>query len=328
MVTNCQLRAAGALLALAALGCDDYRRCEQPPREQLAAMPALLSETGLYANAETEELASGVRSFRPASELWSDGAQKARWIWLPPGAQIDTRDMDDWQFPRGTKLWKQFTRDGTRVETRLLHKLGDEPDSWIGAAYAFRDDDSDAELTIEGVTDARSTPHDVPAASQCAGCHRGRSSFALGFSAIQLAHASEPEGVALSELFAAGLLTDPPADEPRIPGDATERAALAYLHANCGHCHNSARPEQGAERCFDPENRLDFWLRTDSLEQVSDTPTYESATAHDCVDPGRPDSSQMIRRISDRDDSAMPPLATEQVDVRAVALLRRWIEQM
>ena len=42
-------------------------------------------------------------------ELWSDGAKKQRWIQLPPGEKIDVADLDNWQFPKGTKLWKQFT---------------------------------------------------------------------------------------------------------------------------------------------------------------------------------------------------------------------------
>jgi hypothetical protein len=315
-----------ACFALAVFGCDDYTRCEAPDPDQMAALPALLSETGLYENAELEILAEGVERFRPLEALWSDGAEKERYIWLPPGAMIDTSDMDDWRFPAGTKLWKTFIRDGVRVETRFLHKLRQSADSWTAAAYIYSEDGSEAQLTAAGADDVLGTEHDVPAASQCPACHGGRESFVLGFSAIQLAHAQAE--LTLARLVEANLLSDPPEREPRIPGSETQRAALAYLHANCGHCHNSARPPQREERCFDPENDLDFWLRINSLSTPQQTPTYRSGIEHNCIDPGDPESSQMIRRMSRRGGGQMPPLATELVDQRAVSLLRRWIDEM
>src|SRR5688572_31053294 len=58
-------------------------------------------------------------------QLWADGATKRRWLFLPDGAQIDSADPDHWRFPAGTRLWKEFTRDGVRVETRIMHKTGD-----------------------------------------------------------------------------------------------------------------------------------------------------------------------------------------------------------
>src|SRR6185436_16418070 len=51
--------------------------------------PATLSETGLYCDISRLVPATGVRSFRPRFALWSDGAQKRRFIQLPPGTQID-----------------------------------------------------------------------------------------------------------------------------------------------------------------------------------------------------------------------------------------------
>jgi hypothetical protein len=150
----------------------------------VAALPDRLSLTGLYAEGEGETVAPGVRSFRPRFELWSDGASKRRFIWLPPEAQIDTSDMDSWQFPVGTKLWKEFTRDQVRVETRLLQRL---PSGWIGLSYVWKEDGSDAVAAPYGAIDVLGTPHNVPASNECDACHGGRSSYALGFSAIQLA---------------------------------------------------------------------------------------------------------------------------------------------
>ena len=83
----------------------------------------------------------------------------------------------------------------------------------------------------------------MPSAADCGGCHGGRKSHVLGFSAVQLAKPGLP--LALDDLVSEGRLTRAPASLPAIPGNEVERAALGYLHANCGHCHNSARPPRG-----------------------------------------------------------------------------------
>src|SRR4051812_30454775 len=87
-------------------------------------MPATLAETGLCVDAGCTQIAAGILPYKPRFELWSDAATKRRWIYLPPGTTIDTTDMDHWVFPVGTKLWKEFTRDGIRVETRLVMRVG------------------------------------------------------------------------------------------------------------------------------------------------------------------------------------------------------------
>lgn len=318
---------AGACL----LGCQGFRVCEAVDEGAVSELPERLSQTGLYASSGGEQLAPEVRSFRPRFELWSDGASKRRWLWLPPGSAIDTSDMDAWQSPVGTKLWKEFTRDGVRVETRLLQR---QPDGWVGVAYLWREDGSDAIVAPYGAIDALGTPHDVPASNECVACHGGRSSHVLGFSAIQLAPpvpratpGSEPGDLDLDELVRSGPLTHAPAAPPALPGDEAEQAALGYLHANCSHCHNTARPERDGARCFDPENELDFSLSA-SDAALADTNTFRTAV-DEVIRPGRPDDSRVLERMSSRSRfSAMPPLATERVDADAVALLRRWIEAM
>ena len=79
-------------------------------------------------------VAEDILVFQPAHQLWSDAAEKRRWIRLPPGSQIDTAEMDHWQFPVGTKLWKQFGHAGMALETRLVERYGPGPeDYWMGS---------------------------------------------------------------------------------------------------------------------------------------------------------------------------------------------------
>ena len=79
------------------------------PGSGAPALPEQLHDTGLFAPGQPDRLGAGVESFEPQHPLWSDGASKRRWIRLPPGTAIDARDPDRWRFPRGTKLWKEFS---------------------------------------------------------------------------------------------------------------------------------------------------------------------------------------------------------------------------
>lgn len=323
-MNRARLLAAIAVGCLA-LGCQPFRKCDPVDEARVRELPERLSLTGLYGSETAGVLASDVRAFRPRFELWSDGAEKQRFIWLPPEARIDTSDMDSWQFPVGTKLWKEFTRDGVRVETRLLQRWSDD---WVGVAYLWREDGTDAISAPYGAIDALGTSHNVPASNECGGCHGGRTSHVLGFSAVQLAQPTGPESLNLDELVRLQLVSHAPAGRPRVPGNETEQAALGYLHANCSHCHNASRPSRPGSRCFDPDNDLDFSLHAQDGPAVSETPTYRTST-NDDIEPGRPDSSRLLELVSHRGRfKQMPPLGTEVVDTAAVALLSRWIEEM
>jgi hypothetical protein len=309
-------------------GADFFYVCPEPEPERLAALPDRLSDTGLYSDLDSGALAPGVERFRPAFELWSDGAEKRRFIRLPPGAQIDSSDMDAWSFPVGTRMWKEFRSRGLRVETRLIERVGADPGAWAAQAYVWSDGEEDAIAAPAGFVEARGTDHDVPAAGECVGCHGGRSSFALGFSAIQLAGVAVEGETDLRQLVERGLLSQLPADDLAVPGDDTERAALGYLHANCGHCHNQDRPAAAIGPCFDPDNRLDFWLQVDRLRSADQTPTYRSAVGR-AIQPGDPGGSAILDHMSTRGlffPLRMPPIGSERVDGDALQLMARWIE--
>src|SRR5690349_2931129 len=72
-------------------------------------IPMHLSETGLYEDGSSTALAEGVMPYEPRYVLWSDGADKQRWLYLPEGTTIDTSNIDGFVFPVGTKAWKEFS---------------------------------------------------------------------------------------------------------------------------------------------------------------------------------------------------------------------------
>jgi hypothetical protein len=316
----------GLLLLALLSACDRYWVCDLADRTD--ELPQRLSETGLYADIATGELAAGVVAYTPRFELWSDGADKRRWILLPEGARIDSADMDAWIFPDGTRVWKQFSVEGERVETRLLEKRGAGEADWAAVSYVWAPDERDAVAAPLGERGARGTAHDVPAAGECAACHRGRRSFVLGFSAIQLSAAGTGDEIDLSDLVSQGRLTAAPATLPVVPGTAIEQAALGYLHANCSHCHNQTRPHRDGARCFDPDTGHDFTLAVDELGAAATTATYRTVVGTDAVKPGDPDGSEVVHRMDDRGLRGMPPLATAEVDSEATAVIRQWIEAL
>jgi len=287
-----------------------------------------LSETGLYSDFAARTLAPGVRPFRPTHFLWSDGSEKERWIRLPEGTQVDSSDMDHWRLPIGTQVFKQFSLGGVRLETRLIQRYGPEPeDFWMGA-FVWLADGSDAVLAADGAQNVLGTPHDVPNVNQCLACHQGEPGRLLGFSAVQLS--GEREGVTLASLIREGLLNAPPpaGTSYAAPGDATTAAALGYIHANCGHCHNPNGPGFLAN---DMQLRLSVDARTPEETSVYRTAVGQPLSASPGsrfvfrIRPGFPEESAIWHRMMVRDVTQMPPIATEFPDPQGLEMVASWI---
>ena len=288
-----------------------------------------LSETGLYSDLGAKAITPDATLFEPTHKLWSDGASKRRWVRLPPGTRIDTSDMDHWVFPVGTKLWKEFSLGGVLLETRLIERYGLGPDDYWMGAFVWSADGSDAVLAPDGQTDINGTMHDAPPQKDCGACHRGDVGRVLGLSAIQMSRDADPP--ALRDLATMGWLSDPPADLGGfpVPGDATTAAALGYLHANCGHCHNENGTAWSDTQMVLRLTVADRDAATSGVfaSIVGKTVDYwRGGAITERVHPGQPDASAIVVRMSARGTKdQMPPLATEIVDDTGLAAVRAWI---
>ncbi len=286
--------------------------------------PHFLSETGLF-NADGS-LARDVEPFEPRYKLWSDGAEKRRFVYLPSCEKIDVSDMDHWEFPVGARFWKEFTRDGVRIETRFIERFGPRQEDWFFAAYLWDDNDSDAVLVPDGVPNAKGTTHDVPSQKDCKLCHEPQPEHILGFGALQLTH--QGDGVTLQKLSHAGRLSGPVPQGFEVPGNEQEKAALGYLHTNCGTCHN---------RYFQTVNlRLRIYVAD---KAVKDTDTYTTTLGQEPVSfmcpgcqlihPGQADSSVLVERIRSREMGlAMPPIASKLVDEVGLKAVSDWVNSL
>jgi len=300
-----------------------------------AALPEELSETGLYADIASKTVHSAMRSFTPRFQLWSDEAHKQRWIYIPECDTVDTSDMNNWVFPVGTRMFKEFAIDGRRIETRIIERIGSGPRDYAFASYQWNADETEAtKVSSDGIPNASSTTHDIPSKAMCLQCHGshsvggGRPSRGLGFSAIQLAH--DDSGVSLDTLASEGAISTAPDTMPSIPGTAEDQAALGYLHANCGNCHNSTNDRV-------PQITLDLWLDV-GLTNVEDTAAWKTAVDQPTelfkdqhiagrIVPGSPSASALLYRMGIRGNNGqMPPIASKQVDTAAMEDVAAWIE--
>ncbi len=334
------LGAAGVVIALAGPQHAAFAHTSDAP-------PQRLHDTGLFSPGSTTDIASGVLAFSPQYPLWSDGATKRRWIALPPGTSIDAAKPDAWVFPRGTRLWKEFST-GSRVETRFIERLQDG--SWRYATYVWNEAGTDAVLApADGTALVARTGERrylIPSEGDCRACHEGAPVPVLGFSALQLSpdrdplapHAEPANGIDLRELATRGWLRGLPQAllerPPRIAAASpVERAALGYLHGNCAHCHG--KPDAAgasvpvgvvlAQETAEPNGAAAV------VRSLIGTPSrFRPASARQpaqLVAPGASHASVLPIRMRSRDPRVqMPPLGTEVPDSEALALIERWID--
>lgn len=317
-----------------------------------ARAPARLSQTGLYGR--DGAVAPGLRAFSPQYPLWSDGAVKSRWIQLPPGGRIDARDGEAWDFPVGTKFWKEFRLRGRKAETRFLWRAS--ATQWVFASYAWRADQSEADLAPEAGMDALAEvapgrPHAIPSVADCRACHVNGPPPVLGFNALQLSDDRDP-GAPHAEPLLPGMLTlsrldaedllqprrpEWTARPPRIPAaDPVVRSALGYLAANCGNCHRTS----GADTALHTVD-LAFNHRL-AAAKAEEEPGWSTTVVRPGkyaipgdqasnlrVLPGAPERSTLVHRMaSRRPSSAMPPLGSVVADEAGLVLMRTWIGGM
>lgn len=290
-----------------------------PTPESLAKAPKLLSKTGLFADMTTREVGAGVQPYEPKYALWSDGAEKRRWVRFPAGTPIDTSDMDYWKFPPGTEIWKEFAKDGQVLETRYMAKYGADGMDWVYLAYQWNAEGTDAVAMPNGAENVAGTDHDIPSDLTCLKCHEGLGDGALGIGAIQLSH--DGEGLTLATLIEDGLLSDPPAGPVVLPGDEATQQALGYLHANCGTCHNP----RGGE-AYSKNAAIIYLQSTKQLGTVEQTTTYQ-----EMVTRTHGNLSLLLKgvdRMKSRPANQMPPVASEEVDDMGVRVVDAWNKQL
>jgi hypothetical protein len=289
--------------------------------------PDDLACTGLYADFDSKELSKNAREYAPAVSLWSDGLEKTRWISLPDGQTIDATTADEWKFPIGTKVWKEFRSHDRRIETRLLRKGSDG--HWSLASYVWSDDGASAKrgegaaLTVDGL------PYHVPTQQECVDCHKGRRDVLLGFESISLSQPAAT-GLTLAVLAQENRITPPPAKT-----SITIDPGLGELHVNCGvSCHNAnaaaTRHDSNLrlrisadEAAGKPITAWDIYTTTVNVKAA--LPLWNGAPI---IVPGQPEKSILVSAMTSTDATGkMPPIASS-IDTSGVASVESFIRTL
>jgi hypothetical protein len=323
-------------------GMDELGDCAEQMEMDIEGLPIDLVCTGLYSDMAKGKIAPGVEAYEPAYKLWSDNSGKQRWIKLPKGKQIDTSDMNKWELPVGTSVWKEFRKDETKMETRLYRKVTD--DLWRKATFKWSKDQKDAtRLSTGEVRAVNGSNYEIPKASVCDDCHDGSHDEILGFEAVSLGlPGADTGGLTLQKLVDRGLLSDPPAvTEYKIGDDGTGKVAdvLGWLHINCGvTCHNAGvnseaeitglRMKLMVEQ-LDGRPSQDFEVLKLLLNVQAVTNQWQGQKR---IVPGNADESLLYQLITTRvgidSNKQMPPLLSRIVDDEHAQQIKDWILAM
>lgn len=314
-----------------------------------------LSEYGFFeGNIAEQKPAEGVMPYGLNTPLFSDYAEKLRFVRLPEGTTVPYNDKEVFDFPVGTHIAKTFfyyddarnPEKGRRLmETRVLIH---EEDGWKALAYVWNEDQSDAYLEVAGDdfdvsfvhTDGKKKKftYTVPNVNQCKGCHSFNGAMRpIGPSARQLHGEFAYAGGTAHQLDhwqQAGLLTGLPADHAEIPRTARwdnpaeplDARARAWLDINCAHCHRAEGPASTSGFFLDIHQTDPTVLGVNKFPVAagrgSGGLTYD-------IEPGKPGKSILYYRIVSKDPGIMmPELGRALVHEEGVALIKEWIKGM
>lgn len=264
-----------------------------------------------------------------------------------------------WRFPDGTVLVKTFYMDMKRgnpksrkkLETRLLHfqafpgtqEYGDQ--YWRGYTYVWNDEQTDAELLDEKGADRMlkiwvgdnivEQKYHFPSRAECTLCHTQAAKFALGVNTMQMNRDHNYDGVVANQLRtleAIGMFTKPlqtpPEDLPRLVNydDETQsvaKRAVAYLHANCSHCHIKWG---GGNADF----KLLATLPEKEMGIINIDPAHGGFNLQNpkLLVPGSPERSLIYYRMTKVGLGRMPHIGSNVVDEKGAKLVYEWIKRV
>ena len=310
----------------------------------LAETPAQnLSDYRLFADTAARIPAPGVTRYTLNTPLFSDYAEKFRYVWMPAGMAAKYTPAGVLEFPIGTTIIKNFAypadfrRPATDVhiiETRLLIR---KASGWVPLTYVWNADGSDAVVKragahvpvnfIDTAGKAQSIDYAVPNINQCKQCHlSGDAITPIGPTAANL-----NDGVQLKAMAAAGRLTGLDASPPQlVRWDDTSAPvaarARAYLEVNCGHCHSRTgfASNSGLYLQHDEPDAAHQGINKRPVAAGRGSGSREFGIA-----PGAPDASILLHRMESNEPGVMMPQFGRSVPhAEGVALVRAYIAAM
>ena len=325
-----------AVLALAAAALIASVAAAPAPEAQVQdaviradAAPRTLAEFGFFTDAAGRVPADRVTPYELNVPLWSDGADKLRYIYLPEGTRLTADGEGLLQFPVGAAIIKSFAfgkgADQRLIETRvLLHRA----DGWAALPYRWNAAQTEATLALAGGRLEVTTPageaisYRIPNKNQCKECH------SLDGAVIPIG----PKARNMAAGWLAAMLPALPAKSGSLPHWNTRAAgpaaplARAYLDVNCAHCHQPGgmASNSGLDLRWEQANPQAIGIFKRPVAAGRGAGGHEFG-----IVPGQPDASILAHRLASAEPGvAMPELGKSTVDPDGVAVVRRWILEM
>jgi len=321
-----------------------------PVNMDLSAVPypSLADYNFFQGNLADLDPVQGVLPYELISKLFTDYAEKKRFIWMPNGVSTSyVSDQDLLDMPTGTVLIKNFYYDNVLpdmqsriIETRLLINTGAV---WIFAEYVWNDTQTEATLDMDGSftpvswIDASDVQQDIqyriPSSTECLVCHKKNS--------LPLPIGPKPQNLSESMTYADGemnqlakwesmgyLQSGYPSDINTVvkwddPSEDITLRVRSYIDINCGHCH-----AEGSHCDYRPM-RFAFSETSDPVNLgvcVEPDEVIEPQLTH-IVASGNINRSVLYYRISSTNEAErMPLLGRTIVHEEARAMIQEWIE--
>ena len=297
-------------------------------------MPRKLEEFGFFVDSAAQKPTAGVVPYSLNTPLFSDGAAKLRFAYLPEGKQAMADGEGLLDFPVGSALIKTFAfgegDDRRLIETRvLLHRK----DGWVALPYRWNAEQTEARLAIAGgrlevdTVEHGIISYRIPNKNQCKQCHSlGDAVMPIGPKARNLS------GKWLNDFSNAGYLDAVPDEHNTVPLWSARQdvplntAARAYLDVNCAHCHQpqGKASNTGLDLRWEQDDQTAVGIRKRPVSAGQGSGGFNFS-----IVPGDPTRSIMVHRMnSDNPGVAMPELGKTTVDKEGVDIIRRWIAEM
>lgn len=324
-------------------------------KEGLYVPKQKLSEYGFFSG-DLKELkpAENVFPFELNSTLFSNYAEKLRFVFVPKEKPVPYKENGVLDFPEGTFLIKNFyypfdfrhPEKGRRIiETRLLVHT---TQGWQAWPYYWNDEQTEAFYDVSGESTEvtyinekgktiRAAYH-VPNKNECKGCHSYNQKMQpIGPTAAELNKEVNTADGLKNQLVVwkeKGLLAGLPSinEVPKMPAwnnpsTATlNERARAYLDINCSHCHRLGGPAEtsGLLLTYNEQDLKNIGVNKAPVA----TGKGSAGKLYDIV-PGKPNESILLHRMQTTDPGeAMPEIGREQVHREAVELISAWIKNM
>ncbi|MBA2664665.1 MAG: PQQ-dependent sugar dehydrogenase [Bradymonadaceae bacterium] len=296
-------------------------------------VPARLSLTGCVQPNDVRQPAAGLVPYDVNAPLWSDGADKRRFLALPDGKTIDVASDGNWVLPQGSVLIKHFVLGTRFIETRFLVRHDDG--GWAGYTYEWNEAQTEATLLAGSKTKMIDGQRwSYPGRAECTTCHTQAAGVTLGLETAQLnagfVYPTLRRANQLATFEHIGLLSAPlgalpealPAlADPHGTGALAARAS-AYMHANCAQCHRPDGPTPS-----EMDLRYDTELGDRNICDVLPSGRTLGEDAR-LLAPGSASLSLIAHRMQTLDAYRMPPIGSHLVDDQGTALIEAWIEAL